>query len=745
VSRRAGSLARCLLRAGAVAALTLLVTGATVAAGPSSARADDEPAPALARITITDITPALLRSGDDVSVTGRVTNLGSVPLAGPSVRLRAVGGRLGARVDVDQWLDGEDQREGFPLSPSDDLAAPIAPGRSERFTVTVPASSLGLGGADFGVYPVALDVRATPEGAERAQVAFVRSTVQWQPEKKEYAAQRLTWLVPLTGLLGTAPGPPTATEVAKALAPGQRLPRLLDAASAPGVAWAVDPLLLETLQRAATPSAATDRVSPPTSTSSPGSTSSPTTTKASGGGAADAAAREVVRSFLARMRLAAANREVVELPYADPDLQALSDAGAMSLGTAARAAGAGTITEVLGVTPRTDIAWPAGGEATDDLVRDLAAQHSSIVLDGASRPLVDALNYTPDARTTSLPGHPDAVLSDPQLSALAARASGRDAGARLRFLAETAAATTERPGLARRLLVTLPRSANPDPAGFRAVVAASSGVPWVGLTTLDSLLQPVGDRGDVSALPRRSVTRITARPRPLRGSDVELTLDLRSRLAALGEVVTDPVRTTAEQQHSALTLVSSAWRGNRTALTAAQAAATTGVRQLTDKVHVLPTTITFLRSKGRLQLTVSNDLDQRVEGIRLRVVAPSPRLVVTREVSRPLPALEPGTRASVRVPVRALASGQTVLQAQLLAPSGAPLGDLVQVRVRFRPTDSWVLSVGGVVIGLVVLVGLVRALRRPRRRAAVHDPAADELGETPEPSSDPANAEEETR
>ena len=68
-----------------------------------------------------------------------------------------------------------------------------------------------------------------------------------------------------------------------------------------------------------------------------------------------------------------------------------------------------------------------------------------------------------------------------------------------------------------------------------------------------------------------------------------------------------------------------------------------------------------------------------------------------------------------------------------MGPVGAPVGDPVQVRVRFRPTDSWVLSVGGVVVGLVVLVGLVRAMRRPRRRATA--------GAAP----DPDTLEEETR
>ncbi len=140
------------------------------------------------------------------------------------------------------------------------------------------------------------------------------------------------------------------------------------------------------------------------------------------------------------------------------------------------------------------------------------------------------------------------------------------------------------------------------------------------------------------------------------------------------------------------------------------------VERATSKVRVLPTTITFLRSSGQLQLTITNDLDQPVSGLRLKVLSSSARLVVSQPVSAPIAVLEPGTRISVRVPVRALAGGEVTLQAQLLAPSGATIGSTEQVQVRVRPTDSWVLSVGGVVVGLVLAVGLVRALRRPRRR-----------------------------
>ncbi len=426
----------------------------------------------------------------------------------------------------------------------------------------------------------------------------------------------------------------------------------------------------------------------------------------------------MVRDYLAAMRAAAVGRDVIELPFADTDLQAVSDAGASALVDAARAAGAGTVAEVLGVSPRTDIAWPADGYASDHLADDLSRRGiETLVLDARTRPLTEALSYTTDARTT-LPGGSTAVLFDPVLSQLATDVRDGDATARSRFLAETAAATTERPGLSRRLLVALPRTVDLQPAAFRETVATASTVPWLAPIGLGQLIAPLGTRGDTSTLPRRVAFPKGVRgPRGIVSADVARTIALRGKLSALGEVVDDPVRTTAQLQRSTLSLVSSVWRGHRTVLVKRQTAEAAAVAALARRVHVLPTTITFLRSSGELQLTISNELDEPVHDVRLRVVAQNPRLVVSQEVSDPLD-LPARSRASVRVSVRALASGQVDLQAQIVAPSGAPIGDTEHVKVRVRPTDSWVLTVGGVIAGLVVVVGLVRALRRPRRRVA---------------------------
>jgi hypothetical protein len=120
-----------------------------------------------------------------------------------------------------------------------------------------------------------------------------------------------------------------------------------------------------------------------------------------------------------------------------------------------------------------------------------------------------------------------------------------------------------------------------------------------------------------------------------------------------------------------------------------------------------------------------NGLDRPVRGVRLEVTAPSPKLQVVRPRSSAL-TLQAGQRTGVRVPVRALASGLVTLQARLITPSGAQIGASQAVQVRLQPTDSWLLTAVGVGVGLVVLVGLVRSLRRPRRRVDAAAPTTEE-------------------
>lgn len=679
-----------------VSALGAVLLGA--AATPARAQTVGE---LTARIELTSIGPSLVDPTQTLTVTGLITNTGTAPLELASARLRLARASLGTRAQVAAWSDGTDERSGLVVGPTLDVeprSIPVA--ATAPFALSVPASQLGLAGQPFGAYGLAVEVRAQGE-LGRQRVALTRTTMQWQPGSKEYEVQRISWLVPITGLPA---GPDlTPAQLAAAVAPGSRLRRVLAAASAPGVAWALDPALLQALEQVAA-------VPVPAENSAPTPPDEPAE-----------ASRAAATSFLADLRTAAVGREVLELPYADPDLSAVTAGGRADLVRAAQAAGAGIIEQVLGITPVAGVGWPADGWAGDETLSQLAQVGlRDVVLDARSRRLVDPLPYTTDARA-ELAGPTGAVagvtgwLADPTLSSLAAEARRPDVLRVQRLLAETAATTSERPGLARRLLVAAPRNLDPDPAAFGDLVSATSRVPWLTVVPVTALRTPAAGSGGTADLPRHS----TAAPASvdqaqLSAQHVAAVRRMRGSLAAIGEAVEPPNVVTDVLQRSSLALLSSSWRGRPEQLTERRAAVAQQVATLTNKVHVLASSVNFLASSGRLQITVANDLPQAVSGLRLRVTSTNPRLrVPTGEVATP--ALAANTRAQVQVPVQAIASGAVLLNAQLVSASGRPLGQSVQVRVRVQPTDTWALWVLGAVAALVFLVGLVRTLRRPRR------------------------------
>jgi hypothetical protein len=725
------------VRSAALLALVALLSALAVATLPAStARAADAPA---AQISLTSLTPTVSGPRDQVEVVGTIRNVGDAPITYLTARLHLLRNRLGTRDQLDDWFGG-DLGTGpvvgrtVDLFPSDDPA--LAPGASVPFTITLSQADLGLVGAAFGSYGLAVEARGQLDGP-RTEVGLLRTALVWAPATAQYVPQQLAWLVPFTGL---SSGPQaqdlTLAQIAAAVEPGSRLRHLLDAASAPGVGWAVDPALLRTLVDAgggqtATGSTAsgTETPSSPASPASTGSSSATTTPTSEPSDDPDRPAREQIRAFLADLAAAARGRTVIELPYADPDVQAVADAGQPQLLHAADALGAGTVQEVLGVPAATDVAWPADGWADDRALAALSGDGiSTVVLDARSRPLVDALGYTPDARV-ALPGGLTGWLSDPTLSRLAAGArpgaGTDDVLRRQQLLAQTAALTTERPGLARRVLVTLPRGLDLDPVAFRGLVDALGAAPWL-RTVEPADLRRAPERGDTSSLERR-VARLPAslRKAQLSVRDVTLTHELRTDLAALSEVLDSASDVTGRLQGDTLRLLSTGWRGHPAALAARRVIVTRHTRGLVGRLHVLPTRANFLATNASLPFTVANDLDQQVTGLRLKVTAPNPRLEVRQETSGPVN-VAPGTRVRVEVPVRAIAAGRVSLTAQLLTPSGRELGAPVSVQVRTQPPGTWAMWVIGAVVALVLLVGVVRAVRRPRRDVVMTSDAHDD-------------------
>lgn len=378
------------------------------------------PAPALARITIDDITPRVLdRAGaggqapvgtasgvPTVTVSGTIRNVGDQTLESVDVRLQR-GPRAGGAESVRDPLVWSEPS--FPVVGEFLRAATgLAPGQSVPYRVSLPAREVpGDPGPDLqltepGVYPLLVNVNGTPVGGSPARLddARVLLPVLDAPPPARLpgdddevvptppADGPVPPPVPLTVLWPLAASPTRVAHVPGAdgsepvvaltddsllrdLSEGGRLSGLVRAASdafaGPGggelrtaTCVAVDPDLLGTVSELAD--------------------GRPVVIDASGAPAVDgeAVAADATR-WLDQLRTLAGGGCVVALPAAQADLDVVAAIGDTSL-TAAALDRAGTVERVLDVAPVSDLLVPAAGTLLPGTAEALTGPGSRVVV-----------------------------------------------------------------------------------------------------------------------------------------------------------------------------------------------------------------------------------------------------------------------------------------------------------------------------------------------------------------------------
>ncbi|WP_147919229.1 DUF6049 family protein [Ruania zhangjianzhongii] len=214
-----------------------LLVAATVLAGWTPASADDEPSGL--DVQITDITPTVLRPGDDWVIRGTVTNTGTEELSDPVIRLRFQTYVPSSRTALAAWNVSGDSLVTTVLV-AQPLGSDLRPGQQRSYQITIPPEeSPFYPGAAWG--PRGIAVEATSGDVQDAE----RTTVLWYPDAEDsVATTELSVLVPMTATADEWDAASTdGTTLAEATAP--RLGRVLQAADTAGVSWAVDPALLE--------------------------------------------------------------------------------------------------------------------------------------------------------------------------------------------------------------------------------------------------------------------------------------------------------------------------------------------------------------------------------------------------------------------------------------------------------------------------------------------------------------------
>lgn len=388
----------------------------------------------LARIELTDMSPRVVTpaSAPVLRVSGRITNVGDRPIT-----------KLGVRLQRDDPVTSDETASrairGVPSAPHwtrfSPLPGDLAPGQSIPFQLEVPLR----GGADLeslqinepGVYPLLVNLNGKPDYGDTARLAVVPILLPVLgtppdvpgappgpalPPPPQPTPLTVVWpLAAEPARLPTAPdkqillegdgsgaGDPVATQIA----PGGRLDGLvgaLEQAVPPGsplaaaVCVAVDPLLLETI----------DGMSHGYGVAHPGGVTPGTGSKNA-------------QTWLDRLRRVVQGRCVLALPYADPDLVAMSRAGLTDLEALATSTGVGLVRNLLGVQPLNGVSWPAAGVLDGRTLSDLTALQTHAVLlepRGVS-PQPQTGNVVGLATGAPVPGSavPTGLLVDPLLA-----------------------------------------------------------------------------------------------------------------------------------------------------------------------------------------------------------------------------------------------------------------------------------------------------------------------------------------
>lgn len=748
---------------------TLLLAGllvaATVLAGWTPASADEEQTGL--DVQITDITPTVLRPGDDWVIRGTVTNTGTEELSDPVIRLRFQTYVPSSRTALAAWNVSGDSLVTTVLV-AQPLGSDLRPGQQRSYQITIPPEeSPFYPGAAWG--PRGIAVEATSGEVQDAQ----RTTVLWYPDTEDSVAPtELSVLVPLTATTDEWDAASTeGTTLAEAAA--ARLDGVLQAADTPGVSWALDPALLEeqplgaeaaahALDSSTEPTATPDSTpstgqDPGTDTTGNGSGDPSTDATTSTGTAPDQDARGAPEDpdeptdtaadtdttdtdsadtatdqgettgqeeptsstsnprltgteLITRLTAGTGSRDVIALAYGDADPATFqTEAGAQLAQTGMDRSA--YLFDQHDIHPIDRVLWPSRYDL-QSLTSFADLDVGSVVLPADSQPPTTAVTYTPSGRSAldTDAGDLDTALWDAGLSALFS-SDLTPLQIRQDLLAQTAVIARQRPTDGRGLLAVAPHDVGSDPEELQAVTEALAAVedaPWLRMTNLRSLLGRT-DSGE----PREPVPAEPTTPASLSEPEVD---ELGSVLSTLEDYVSI---TDAPQRYLG-TVGPNALAAPSTALASAPATQSRlldAARQTSEQLHSAiqvesGSSVLLVSAGGELPISIQSSLPVDAT-VTVRMVPGDPRLRAEEVVTT---TLRSNTATTVRIPVTAVSNGNVDVHFEVLTADGEVLasGDPFSVRVR----ADWE-STGTIIVAALLMVGfvigLVRTIRKGRR------------------------------
>ena len=688
-------------------------------------------------LSIDTMTPEVLHSDQDLTLTGTITNGTGQAVSGVDLVTRVQRSTDVTSESLTKWLTGTDE-SGLSDPVTIPLGRDLQPGETTQFSIT----ELPLTSADrWGPRGIAVTLES-----QGTSVAQDRSILVWE-SGASVTPVRLTTFIPVTASveeMAVLAGPHTSQRAKTLTSVHRRVLGLLGMAG-DNVVMAVDPALVEALgvtsadlekaarnghsqpstpdgtpqapqgddssgSSSASPSASADPSAPAAESSSPTpsspSTASPSasaTTPSSGGKTSN----DVAQLSAALMRAIGAGN-LVALPWGDSDTAALAHLQRADLiETATQRTQESAI--VKAGAPAS-MSWLASSVMDSATVNTLPQSTSTIITSPDSLPVTDELTYTPSglgalgdravlipeqSLSEALAGEPSSKTSDEasqdgasdqarQASSSGQTTQAAELDTRQLLRGNSAILTRQAPGLERDIVVAMPRQAasTADPSALKARVAALRSTSWT--------LAAAGGTA--------------------------------SRLQSVASVLSDPAALLGEYTNLEAVVSSATWRAKPATCRAQVPAAEAAGTGVTSSLAAVPSsTINLISSEAQLPVRITSSLAQDVT-VQVYLTSDNKRLQVPRTTTVTVPAHQ---QAKVTVPIQAVGSGDVGLTVQVLAADGTTVGTPTTVNMRVRA--DWESRGTGVIVGVlvsIVVIGTVRTVRRGRRTAVT--PAAQE-------------------
>ncbi|MFH8657672.1 DUF6049 family protein [Streptomyces afghaniensis] len=733
---------RWLRRTGALLAGAPLLAGLLQlpAATPADAAGQESPQAASGTsgsvsVAVDSLSPSAPTEGDTVTVTGTVTNNGKQPVTDAHVDLR-VGPSLDTRSAIDSLAKKSDAVQG-PAGEAiggkyTEKFPKLTPGVAEPFNISVPADELDLG--QDGVYQLAVALSGETAAQPWDQVLGVQRTfLPWQPEEAG-TKTKTTFLWPLvsdvhmtaeTGSNEQQTPVFSNDDLAEEISPGGRLDQMVSLGKGLDITWVIDPDLLASVDAMTR----TYEVRGEDGDTTPGRN------------------QAVAKQWLSELQQAVAGKEVVALPFGDPDLASLAHNGTAVTGSLSHLKEAtdavdNTVQTVLHVKPSKDFAWPVDG-AVDPSIMKVATSAGADKVIARSDSLQDDLSYTPSA-ARPIGGGTTAVVADARMSTAfqgnLTRASASTLAVQ-RFLAQSLTLGLQT-GKQRSVVVAPQRTPSVSQAQAMAdALGALQGGNWSEPQDLSAAAKAKPDPAANRKVPPADAYPRSLRKQELQRDAFEQMATTQGKLDNFKVILTDESRVVTPFGRAMNREMSTSWRGRGDAALGYRTDVESYLDGLIDGVKLIKKTETKLSGRSAMiPVTVQNNLVQGVEHLELRLTSKNPtRLKIGGDAyEEQRVAVNGGHSQSVKFTTSANANGRAEVVAQLYTEDGQRYGEPVTFDVKVTEvTPTVMLVIGGGVL-LLVLAGF--RMYTQRKRAAAREAAEDATAEADDDVDSPADA-----